>query len=119
MNECVKFEVPLVPPTVNMYVRHLRSGKHYVTDEAQAFKDAVALLSAGQHVDERAKAVKVWIEIYQGKGDRGDIDNYPKCVLDGLKGCVFKSDAMVKIMVVHLHRDVQRPRTVIEVWPVY
>jgi crossover junction endodeoxyribonuclease RusA len=109
----VRFTVPLVPPTVNHYVRHLRSGRHIVTPEAIAYKDAVAILSQGQQVD--ARAYSVGLGIFLGKGDKGDIDNFPKLVLDGLKGHVFRSDAQVRRLVVNLDRDWENPRTEIEV----
>jgi len=78
----IEFTVPLVPPTVNHYIKHTRSGKHYVTGEAQAFKDAVAIFARGQFV--KAKKFAVTIRIVFGKGDRGDWDNFPKLVCDGL-----------------------------------
>ena len=112
----LSFTVPLVPPTVNHYVKHTRKGAHYLTDEAKAFKDAVAIYARGKSIDDDAKRVQVAISIYLGKGMKGDIDNYPKCVLDGLKGCVLKSDAMVKCLVVTLERDAANPRTMIELW---
>ena len=112
----LSFTVPLVPPTVNHYVRHTRKGEHYLTRAAKAFKDAVAICAAGRSIDDDAKRVQVAISIYLGRGDRGDIDNYPKCVLDGLKGTVIKSDAMVKCLLVTLERDAANPRTVIGLW---
>ncbi len=107
------FSVPLVPPTVNHYVKHTRAGAHYLTREATAFKDAVALFSGNRAVS--GKEFAVTITVYRAHGDRGDIDNYPKCVLDGLKGHVFKSDAMVKRLTVILERDPRDPHTQIEV----
>ena len=78
----INFTVPLVPPGVNHYVKHTRSGRHYVTGEAQAFKDAVAIFARGQFV--QAKRFAVTIQIILGKGDKGDWDNFPKLVCDGL-----------------------------------
>lgn len=111
--QTVRFTVPLTPPSVNDYVRHTRSGRHYQTEEAIAFKDAVALCARGQQID--AKRLAVTMTIFLGKADRGDVDNFPKCVLDGLKGCVVKTDAAFKHMIVILDRDWLNPRTEIEV----
>lgn len=109
----VRFTVPLVPPTVNHYVCHTRSGEHIITPEAIAFKDAVAIFSAGQSIE--AKAYAVALSIFLGKGGKGDIDNFPKCVLDGLKGHVIASDAGVKRLLIELGRDWADPRTEIKV----
>jgi Holliday junction resolvase RusA-like endonuclease len=47
MSADVEICVSLVPPSVNRYVRHTRSGRHYVTAEALAFKEAVGLFARG------------------------------------------------------------------------
>jgi Holliday junction resolvase RusA-like endonuclease len=109
----VRFTVPLVPPSVNHYVRHTNDGQHILTPEAIAFKDAVAIFSGGEHL--AAKRYAVNLAIFLGKGQRGDIDNFPKCVLDGLKDYVIGSDAAVKRLLVDLDRDAHNPRTEIEV----
>jgi len=111
--DTIRFTVPLTPPSVNDYVRHTRRGRHYKTKEAVAFQHAVALCSGGQKID--AKRLSVTMTIFLGKADRGDVDNFPKCVLDGLKGCVVTTDAKFKDMIVHLDRDWLNPRTEIEV----
>jgi Holliday junction resolvase RusA-like endonuclease len=107
----IRFSVPLIPPSVNHY-KGTHRGRYFVRDEATAFKHAVALCAQGQQID--AKRVAINITLFLGKGDRGDVDNYPKCVLDGLKGCVVKSDASFKRMTVELERDWLNPRTEIE-----
>ena len=119
----VTFTVPLVPPSVNHYVKHTRTGRSYVTAEATAFKAAIAVYSQGMRVT--AKKFSVHIEVVLPKGGRGDVDNFPKLVLDGLADCgVFQSikdkrtsDARVRRLVVDLDSD-SRPdegRTVISV----
>jgi Holliday junction resolvase RusA-like endonuclease len=110
----VRFTVPLVPPSVNMYVRH-GGGRHIITPEAIAFKDAVAIFSGGQSFDTKIKTYAVALSIFLGKGGKGDIDNFPKCVLDGLKGHVIGSDAGVKRLLIELGRDWADPRTEIKV----
>jgi Holliday junction resolvase RusA-like endonuclease len=109
----VRFTVPLVPPSVNHYKMPRKGGGYYLTPEATAFQDAVALLSGGQSLVARRYAVN--LAIYLGRGQRGDIDNFLKCVLDGLKDYVIGSDAAVKRLLVDLDRDAHNPRTEIEV----
>ena len=106
--------VPLEPPTVNMYVRHTRAGRHYVTAEAKAYLEAVAIFARGRSV--AGKAYRVSFIVYQGKGSKGDVDNYAKCVLDGLaRAGVIHSDAAVNLLTIAKARDWDNPRTEITV----
>jgi Holliday junction resolvase RusA-like endonuclease len=109
----VRFTVPLVPPSVNHYKIPSKHGGYILTPEATAYENAVALLSGGQTLV--AKRYSVALAIFLGKGQKGDIDNFPKCVLDGLKNYVIGSDAAVKRLLVDLDRDPLNPRTEIEV----
>lgn len=107
--------VPLTPPSVNSYVRHSRGG-HYVTKEAEAFKEAIGVLCRRQRI--RGKAYKVEIWIYLGRKQRGDIDNFAKLVLDGLVSAdVLDTDAKIVNLHLYKRRDNAKPRTemVIEV----
>jgi len=74
--------VPGAPPSVNHYVKHTRHGGHYKTGAAESFKQEIALAVKRQFVI--AKKFRVDMEIVLAKGDKGDIDNFPKLVLDGL-----------------------------------
>lgn len=109
-------EVPMIPPSVNHYVKHTRTGKRYVTDEATAFKQAVATFSKGRYV--QGKSFHVGIDITLGKGERGDIDNFPKLCLDGLADAgAFRdpkgnqlSDAHVTTLTVQVDRTTRPER---------
>lgn len=106
----ISFTVPLIPPSVNDYVRHTRAGSHYRTAEAKAWDEAVAVCAMGRRI--RAQAYCVSVVVYLGKGDRGDADNFLKCVCDGaVKAGVIDTDA--KVAEVHLtkRRDRGNPRT--------
>ena len=106
----VSFTVPLEPPSVNHYAKHTRTGRHYLTREAKAFEEAVAIFARGRFCF--AKEYRVSFIVFQGKGSRGDIDNYPKCVLDGLeKAGVIHSDAAVTMLTIAKSRDWNNPRT--------
>jgi crossover junction endodeoxyribonuclease RusA len=106
--------IPLEPPTVNMYVRHTRRGRHYKTREAEAWASAVAVIAAGQYVP--GKAHEITYTVYQGYKSRGDVDNYAKCLIDSLVGAgVIKSDASVIDLHAHKRRDRANPRTEIVV----
>jgi crossover junction endodeoxyribonuclease RusA len=114
MSESITFTVPLVPPSVNHYVKHTRNGRHYVTKEAKAFKEAVVLL-APRHV-KPAKRYRVVLSVFLGAGARGDADNFGKCPIDALVSAgVIHSDAAVESVTINKFRDRENPRTVITV----
>jgi len=113
----VSFTVPLVPPSVNHYKMRTRKGVTFVSKEAIAFKEAVAVYGRGLHVE--AEAYQVTAHIYLGLGQRGDLDNFLKCALDGLTAAnVIRSDAAVTKIIAEKFRDRENPRTefTIEAW---
>lgn len=113
VSNSVSFTVPLVPPSVNTYVRHSQ-GRHYVSSKAQKFKEAVAIFSRGMAI--RAEEYSATLQIFLAAGQRGDIDNFPKCVLDGLVAAgVIDSDAKITRLEVTKGRDKANPRTEITV----
>lgn len=108
--------VPLTPPSCNHYTKHTRSGRHYVTKEAQDFKGYIAQFSRHQRVRGKAYRVELWV--YLGPRSRGDIDNFAKVVLDGLVlAGVIDTDAKIVNLHLYKRRDSAKPRTeiVIEV----
>jgi crossover junction endodeoxyribonuclease RusA len=120
----ISFIVPLVPPSVNHYVKHPRNGKSYRTPEATAFKDAIGIYACGASVT--AHTFGVSIVVHLPKKGRGDVDNFPKLVLDGLADCgVFRdrkgkriSDAYVRRLEVDLDSETRPDEgfTHIDVW---
>jgi Holliday junction resolvase RusA-like endonuclease len=110
----VAFAVPLVPPSVNHYVKHTRHGRHYLTREGLEFKRAVAILARGRSV--AAKRYELEAVIYLGHGKRGDGDNFWKVIADGLvEARVIHSDAAVEDWILRKRRDPDNPRTEITV----
>ena len=112
----VSFIVPLVPPSVNSYVRHARTGRHYISSEAARFKRSFSLF--GKHCI-RWKQYGVSIKIYLARKQKGDLDNFAKCVIDGLvEAEIIDSDAKIVELKMEKHRDINNPRTEIAVWGV-
>lgn len=110
----VTISVPLIPPTVNHYVKHTRTGRHYVTSEAKDFGVTFRIFAAGNQV--RGDWYKVDVIIYLGKGDKGDVDNFNKCVLDSLVSAgVIDTDAKVIDLRTRKTRDWENPRTEVTV----
>ena len=112
MSDILDFVVPLVPPSVNHYAKHTRTGRHYVTGEAEAFKQAVAVYSRGRGIVGKSFAVKLVVVL--GKGDRGDVDNFPKLILDGLAAAgVFLNKKLKPLTDAHVDRlEVRRDKTI-------
>lgn len=113
----ISFTVPLVPPSVNHYWKHTRSGRHYVTSEGLRFKTALAVFARRRSI--RAKRYVLEAVIYLGHGQRGDGDNFWKAIADGLvEAGVIHSDAAVSDWILRKRRDRTNPRTEIIVRPV-
>jgi hypothetical protein len=113
--ERMSFTVPLIPPSVNHYKTRFRNGRTVVSQEALAFKAELALAAKHQYVVGKEFSVDMLIVL--GKGEKGDVDNFPKLVLDGLAACgAFQSrkgkglsDATVSRMGVKVNRN-SRPQ---------
>ena len=103
------------PPSVNSYVRHSH-GRHYRTAKTDDFMQRVAIAFRGKKLSPKARYY-VEIHLYLGKGDRIDVDNAPKTVLDALAKCgAIKSDSQVDSMSITKDRDRENPRTEIVVF---
>lgn len=120
----MELTIPLTPPSGNHYKVPVWNQRcFYVTPEAKAFKDAIAIFARGDFVGGHYFSLDV--TIYLGKGERGDADNLVKVLKDGLQeanvfgGCADgkngRSDACVKDLRVRLDRDWKNPRTVVRI----
>lgn len=113
----VHIVVPLEPPTVNHYKKNIGRNRWILTPEAGAFLDAVVIFSRGQRIDGNPKTLQyeVAFRVHQGRGSKGDVDNYSKCILDGLvRAGVIHSDAAIIDLHQSKRRDRENPRT--EIW---
>lgn len=110
----LQFEMPIMPPSVNHYVKHPAQGVHVKTAEAKAYIRDFALLAPRDFfVQSPAKRFLATLEYWPGPGGRGDVDNYNKLPLD----CCAKagmlrdgknqecSDAWIKRMTVEIHDE--------------
>jgi crossover junction endodeoxyribonuclease RusA len=117
----IRIVIPMEPRTVNHYVKHTRTGRHYKTAEALAFESIGAIACRGLAIS--ADAYSVRIDVYQGAKKKGDIDGYAKQALDLLatNGVLLdkKGRRSTDAHVVELHmtkqRDVENPRTEITI----
>ena len=113
----LSFTVPMVPPSVNSYVRHSR-GRHYRTKPADDFSLLVKQAVAGRQV--RADFYAVTVIILLGPKQRGDIDNFAKVVLDSLVQCgAIDSDSRITSLAMMKGRVPAAGNTSVEVRPHY
>ena len=107
------FTIPLVPPSGNHYkIPVWNQRRFYVTKEAMAFKEAVALFSKRQLVGDKDSTYDVDVTFYLGKKQRLDWDNSLKVLMDGLEDAgVIHSDAAIMQGTVRKRRDWENPRT--------
>jgi Holliday junction resolvase RusA-like endonuclease len=123
----LRIEIPLTPPTVNHYKKpaiHRRTGVKMMvlTRQAKAYKDAVAIFARGETLapatesERRKTKYKLQATVYLGYKQRGDGDNFWKCLADGLvEAGVIHSDAAVTDWRIFVDRDRDNPRTVVEI----
>lgn len=127
----LRIEIPLVPPTVNHYKKpalfpRKRGGPPVpgmrLTKQAIAYKAAVAIFARGDTLapateSERRKTRYMLVAtVYLGYKQRGDGDNFWKCLADGLvEAGVIHSDAAVTKWHIDVARDRENPRTVVEI----
>lgn len=110
MSEPISFTVPLVPPSVNRVWRKRKQDGLYLVGEAKAFYEAVAIFARGKKLV--AKRYQVNAEVFLAKGQKLDLDNAGKCLLDSLqKAGVITSDSKVYALQLMKHRDAANPRT--------
>ena len=117
MNDTLKIVVPLTPPSQNHYMCYRVATIHgkpqviaYPAKEAKVWWRTVEAHSAGMKLD--ADAYEIAYVVYQGPNERGDVDNYGKCLLDSLvKSGVIDRDH--KVIAIHGYkaRDRENPRT--------
>lgn len=120
----LRVTVPLTPPSVNHYMKHrvatingIATVMTYPSKEAKEWWRAVGICAGGRSL------IANWFEVayvvYQGSNERGDVDNYGKCILDSIvKAGVIDSDHKVTALHAYKVRDRANPRTEIFIRPV-
>lgn len=106
-------EIPLLPASVNHYTLHKATGVHVKSPEAKGFEQSFGIFVRGAHAVSRTPAFTVAMQIVLPMGKRGDVDNFPKQLLDcAAKAGMFRSsnglelaDSYVHRLEVELYRD--------------
>jgi Holliday junction resolvase RusA-like endonuclease len=116
----ISLTVPGTPVSVNTYTRHCVIGgkiRRYKTRESKVFAQDLAIIASGQQL--RCKfGYDVRYKVFHAKGERGDVDNRAKVILDALVAAgVIDTDSKVIRCVAEKSRDWDNPRTEITVRP--
>ena len=96
----VELELPYPNHTGNHSVRHTRSGGHYLTKEAEAYRLAVSLLVSPSRVAPKMLAGPLRLDWLIAPPDlrARDVDNLFKVVCDALTRCGFWVDDSNKVI---------------------
>jgi Holliday junction resolvase RusA-like endonuclease len=124
MPKTLLVSIPLTPPSVNHYMKHRVASLNgrdtvmsYPSREAKEWWKAVGICAGGRSLI--ADGFEIAYVVYQGSNERGDVDNYAKCILDALvKAEVIDSDHKVTALHAYKVRDRANPRTEIFIRPV-
>lgn len=104
------------PPSANVYWRKGKGGKIYVSEEAQAYKDAVGYQLKAAGVEPVSGNLSVTMHVYR-KIRKGDVDNRIKVTLDAMQGFAYQNDDQVVELHVYRHDDPTNPRVEVEIVP--
>lgn len=120
MLDSFQFSIPYLPPSVNHYLIRGRHGYPVVTREAKKYKEDIALIAGrnpvGVHEGSARSFYEVSVNIFLGPGQKSDIDNLSKVLLDGLKyaGLIHSDDAILNLDI-KKRRDRSRPRVEVSI----
>lgn len=96
------FNVPGEPVAKERPRFNLKTGKVYTPHNTRAQEDAIALMARATGIKFGSDRVVVLL-IFHTKNDTSDLDNYVKCVLDGInKSGVWNDDKQVDV--IHAYR---------------
>lgn len=107
----VRFEMPMLPPSVNHLTEHPATGVHPKSAAAKAFMRDFPIFARDLYAMSASGIFQVTLCYFPGKGQRGDSDNYNKLILDcAAKRGMFRnakgkelSDAWVKRLIVEIY----------------
>jgi len=119
----LRLVVPMLPPSGNHYKSYRivvpkNGGKPfaqwYLTSEAEAWMDAVAVVAGGQQL--RGPSLELQYIVYLPDRRRRDTANFEKCLSDALTHCgAIEDDSLITDIHGHKRYDPANPRTVIVV----
>jgi crossover junction endodeoxyribonuclease RusA len=121
-SEPIRLTLPY-PPSANRYWRTRVAGggkkafvQTYPSEDAKAFKQAVAAICAAAQVRPLVGDVTLAIDLYRPQRT-GDVSNRVKVLEDALIGFAFADDAQVRAVDIQRDDDKHTPRAEVEVRP--
>lgn len=119
----LRLVIPMLPPSGNHYKTYRvvvpkHGGKPfvqwYLTEEAEAWMAAVAVIAAGQQI--RGPALELQYIVFFPDHRRRDTANFEKCIGDSLTKCgAIEDDSFITDTHGHKRIDAANPRTIIVV----
>lgn len=100
------------PPSLNMLYPTNKTGRRFTSKRGEIFKKAVAEIVANRAVLQGELIIT--IRLFRPK-KQGDIDNYPKAILDSLKGFCFVDDKQICELHVYRFDDKKNPRVEVKI----
>lgn len=119
----IVFEIPGKPVSANasrkpQAVKTAQStyrGRMYKASDAATYQNKVYALSFSLASELRWKWPYYCAVILDVYNVAQDVDNVPKCILDGMQGVFYAADSRVKKLTVNMHRDKKGPRVIVTV----
>ncbi len=98
-----------IPPSVNHYWKRRNGGGMYISAAGMAFKEACGRECTSNGLTPLSGRVALTVTVYRAK-DQGDLDNYLKALLDGIKGYAYHDDRQVYAIYAYKDLDRNNPR---------
>lgn len=116
MNE-LEFSVPGNPLSQNRAYRRSKQGRMFMSDEARAFKEQIALIAKCARPDTwdtSTKWFEVWVTCYFDS-QRPDVDGPCKLALDAMEHVLYENDRQVVKVTMERRVDRVAPRMEVKV----
>ena len=108
----IEIELPF-PPSVNHYYRRV-GPRTLISREGRRFRERVCAALAGLGIAGLEGPLHLEIEVYPPDGQRRDIDNVQKALLDALQhGGLYADDSQIKKLNIEMRGCVRGGRTLV------
>ncbi len=108
----IEVELPF-PPSVNHYYRRV-GPRTLISREGRRFRERVCALLASLGIAGLEGPLHLEIEVYPPNGQRRDIDNVQKALLDAIQhGGLYADDSQIKKLNIEMRGPVRGGRTLV------
>jgi crossover junction endodeoxyribonuclease RusA len=105
------------PPSLNHYWRMVQikgQPRMLISQEGRLYKRAVAFDARSANLQKILGPIAIEIDIYRPKKS-GDLDNYFKVLIDGLKGIAWEDDSQIIRITARRFDDKRNPRAEVRI----